>query len=156
MWTWRASRAPVAIRHIWITLHSLEEHYLRRCVLRAWWDGEERPSIEVPVADFFSVGHAAIANSWSLPMNTNTGGDSIERHRMGMNCFFPMPFGQGRATGRGEPGRQAVARALLVHRLRTVRRRSPTTPCASTPSGNARIRSHAAYDIARPPSGSPS
>jgi len=83
------------IRHIWITLHSLEEHYLRRCVLRAWWDGEPQPSIEVPVADFFCVGHAAIANYWSLPMNANTGGDSIERHRMGMNCFFPMPFSKG-------------------------------------------------------------
>jgi len=80
------------IRHIFLTLHSLEEHYLRKCVLRAWWDNEDHPSIEVPVADFFCVGHAAIANYWSLPMNANTGGDSIEKHRMGMNSFLPMPF----------------------------------------------------------------
>lgn len=83
------------VRHIFLTLHSLEEQYLRKCVLRAWWDGEPHPSIEAPIADFFGVGHGAIANYWSLPMNTNTGGDSIERHRMGMNCFFPMPFAKG-------------------------------------------------------------
>jgi hypothetical protein len=88
-------RGAGCIRHIWFTLHSLEEHYLRKCVLRMWWDGEEHPSVEAPVGDFFGVGHAAIANYWSLPMNTNTGGDSVERHRMGMNCFFPMPFGKG-------------------------------------------------------------
>ena len=40
------------IRHIFLTLHSLEEHYLRKCVLRARWDGESSPSIEVPIGDF--------------------------------------------------------------------------------------------------------
>ena len=90
-----AATGAGCIRHIFLTLHSLEEHYLRKCVLRAWWDGEAHPSIEVPVADFFCVGHAAIANFWSLPMNANTGGDSIEKHRMGMNCFLPMPFAKG-------------------------------------------------------------
>ncbi len=83
---------PGCIRHLWITLHSLEEHYLRRCVLRAWWDGESQPSIECPIADFFGVGHAGIANFWSLPLTMVTGGDSIPKHRAAMNCFFPMPF----------------------------------------------------------------
>ena len=29
------------IRHIWSTQASDEEHYLRKIVLRMWWDGEE-------------------------------------------------------------------------------------------------------------------
>lgn len=85
-------QGPGCIRHLWVTLHSLEEHYLRRCLLRAWWDGESQPSVECPVADFFGVGHGGISHFWSLPINMVTGGDSIQKHRAAMNCFFPMPF----------------------------------------------------------------
>lgn len=69
------------IRHIWITLDS---KYHRDVVLRVYWDGSDRPSIETPIGDFF-------CNSWNkrqkiaaIPINVNPSG--------GMNCYFPMPF----------------------------------------------------------------
>jgi hypothetical protein len=105
---------PGCIRHIWITLHSLEEHYLRRCVLRAWWEGEEQPSIECPIADFFGVGHGGIANFWSLPLNMVTGGDSIPKHRAAMNCFFPMPFARSARIEVENQGTQPL-RALYYY-----------------------------------------
>src|SRR5437868_1488547 len=46
-----------SVRHIWMTIADNEPNYLRRLVLRAYWDGESRPSIESPIGDFFGVGH---------------------------------------------------------------------------------------------------
>lgn len=138
------------IRHIFLTLHSYEEHYLRKSVLRAWWDGESNPSIEVPIADFFCVGHGAIANSWSIPMNTNTGGDSIEKHRMGMNSFFPMPFAKGARLSVENQGEKPL-RGLYWH--------IDYEQYASLPDHALRFHAfwkrenpfRAAYDIAHPP-----
>lgn len=78
-----------SINHIWCTLECAEEDFLRKVVLRAWWDGEDEPSIEVPVGDFFGLGHARTRNFWSLPLQM-----SPEDGRA-FNCFFPMPFAQG-------------------------------------------------------------
>ena len=50
---------PGTIRHIWLTT----EHYpaaLRGLVLRAWWEGQEHPSIECPVGDFFGMAHGKV------------------------------------------------------------------------------------------------
>jgi len=81
------------IRHIWSTQASDEEHYLRKIILRMWWDGEEHPSVECPIGDFFGVGHA-IANHWvSLPLNMIR--QQGRGTQAGMNCFFPMPFANG-------------------------------------------------------------
>jgi len=86
---------PGCIRHIWITINDREPDYLRRLVLRAWWDGESSPSIETPVGDFFGVGHARVSNYWSQPLNMVTGGGPESQNRAAMNCFFPMPFAGG-------------------------------------------------------------
>ena len=77
---------PGVIRHIWITLACAEPGYLRKVVLRAWWDGEQTPSVEVPVGDFFGVGHARTRNFVSLPLQMSP------RDGKAFNCFFPMPF----------------------------------------------------------------
>jgi len=74
------------IRHIWITIASSTPHYLREIVIRMWWDNEEHPSVEVPIGDFFGVGHAIAVNYWSLPLSMGP------RDGKGFNCFFPMPF----------------------------------------------------------------
>jgi hypothetical protein len=83
------------IRHIWLTTRNNEADYLRRLVLRAHWDGEQRPSVESPLGDFFGVGHARVANYWSMPLNMVTGGSVQAISRAAMNCFFPMPFSKG-------------------------------------------------------------
>lgn len=77
------------INHIWCTIACDEADYLRKIVLRAYWDGETNPSIEAPVGDFFGMGHAKTRNFWSLPLQM-----SPEDGRA-FNSFFPMPFAGG-------------------------------------------------------------
>ena len=87
------------LRHLWITARTEEAHCLRRLVLRAYWDGEEEASVETPLGDFCGVGHAAVSNYWSQPLNMVTGGFAERKNRAAMNCFFPMPFAsQARIT----------------------------------------------------------
>lgn len=76
------------IKHIWMTLASEDPYYLRKIILRMWWDNEENPSVECPIGDFFGVGHAKTVNFWSLPLSMSP------REGKGFNCFWPMPFSQ--------------------------------------------------------------
>lgn len=87
------------IRHIWMTNWTGDENWkeekysLRKLVLRMYWDGEETPSVEAPLGDFFGIGFGARKNFWceALAMNPQDG--------RGMNCYFPMPFAsQARIT----------------------------------------------------------
>ena len=64
------------VNHIWITAanekmertpDALEPDFLRKVLLRMYWDGEEEPSVNVPLGDFFGTGHARTANFASLP-----------------------------------------------------------------------------------------
>ena len=70
---------PGVIQHIWMV-----EGLSRAHVLRFYWDGEETPSIEVPVPDFFAVGHGKFAPVNSLAVVVNP--------RNALNCYWPMPF----------------------------------------------------------------
>ena len=75
------------IQHIWVTVTDETEKgrfVLRDLVLRMYWDGEETPSVETPLGDFFLNGFARGYEVSSLPMTVNP--------RRGMNCFLPMPF----------------------------------------------------------------
>ena len=74
---------PGVIQHIWIVSGDWGKHG-RSCVLRFYWDHEESPSIEVPVTDFFAVGHDKFAAVNSLPVAVNAAS--------ALNCFWPMPF----------------------------------------------------------------
>ncbi len=44
------------ITHLWFTINSPDAMHLKNLVLRAWWDGESAPSVEVPIGDFFGLG----------------------------------------------------------------------------------------------------
>jgi hypothetical protein len=72
---------PGVIQHIWITVRP--EAY-RSCILRMYWDGEETPSIEVPLGDFFANVHGLRYNVVSLPVAVNPSG--------GFNSYWPLPF----------------------------------------------------------------
>lgn len=78
---------PGCIRRLWCTLATKEEHHLRKIVLRMYWDGETEPSVNVPLGDFFGLGHATYYHYASLPMAAAIG--------KGMICFLPMPFASG-------------------------------------------------------------
>ncbi len=75
---------PGVIQHIWIVSDRKWKGQGRACVLRFYWDHEETPSIEVPLADFFSVGHDLIAPVNSLAVIVNP--------TSALNCYWPMPF----------------------------------------------------------------
>ncbi|HNT33475.1 MAG TPA: DUF2961 domain-containing protein [bacterium] len=80
------------IRHIWFTIMA-GDNYLRRMVLRAYWDGMEHPSVEAPIGDFFGIGHAQLA-----PLNTavfSISSSDFFGPKAGMNCYWPMPFSDG-------------------------------------------------------------
>ncbi len=72
---------PGVIQHIWITVRNT---FYRDLILRMYWDGEEAPSVEVPLGDFFCNGFCKRVNVLSIPINVNPSG--------GFNSFFPMPF----------------------------------------------------------------
>jgi hypothetical protein len=98
------------VNHIWVTVapeHAVdapetrERDFLRRLVLRVYWDGGEHPSVLVPLGDFFGAGHGRTVNFASLPLQM-----SPEDGRS-FNCFFHMPFAAGArfaaADGFGHP-----------------------------------------------------
>ena len=77
------------VTHIWTTIACESRHYLRKIVLRAYWDGEKEPSIECPIGDFFGMGHAKTANFASLPLQASP------EDGKAFSCYFPMPFEAG-------------------------------------------------------------
>ncbi len=75
---------PGEISHIWFTVADKEKYHLKKIVLRMYWDGEETPSVEAPIGDFFGLGTGDYFLYQSVPLAV--GGDKA------LNCFFPMPF----------------------------------------------------------------
>ncbi|MHA1291957.1 MAG: glycoside hydrolase family 172 protein [Promethearchaeota archaeon] len=80
------------ITHIWSTcMCVLTKYSLRNAIIRMYWDGEpdDKPSVEVPIGDFFGLGHGKRRNFVSAPlqMSPNKG--------KGFNCWWPMPFSKG-------------------------------------------------------------
>lgn len=79
---------PGTINHIWITVtdrtSERNRYVLRDLVLRMYWDGEEEPSVESPLGDFFCCGFGVSYCVNSLPVAVNP--------TRGFNSYFPMPF----------------------------------------------------------------
>lgn len=75
-------RGPGIIVGMWFTIMSPDPHFLRRVVVRAYWDDEKDPSVEVPVGDFFGTGFAY--RHYITPLLGMSSG--------GYYCYFPMPF----------------------------------------------------------------
>ena len=73
---------PGMIVRIWFSIKSSDPYYLRRTVLRMFWDNEQKPSVEVPIGDFFGCGFKYTRYSSQYLGMT---GD-------GFVCYFPMPF----------------------------------------------------------------
>ncbi len=69
-----------AVQQIWMT----PTGHWRFAIFRIYWDGEETPSVEVPVGDFFAAGWGKYAQISSLPVCVNPGS--------ALNCYWEMPF----------------------------------------------------------------
>lgn len=90
-------KGPGVITHFWCTYGNIkkgdktgavghEPYNLRKLVLSIYWDDEKNPSVNVPLGDFFGMGHGICKayNSAPLQMTAEDG--------HGCNCWFPMPF----------------------------------------------------------------
>lgn len=74
---------PGAVQQIWMTLIGT----YRFSILRFYWDGEETPSVEVPIGDFFASAYTnfnIFRPIKSLPVCVNPGN--------AFNCYWEMPF----------------------------------------------------------------
>jgi hypothetical protein len=76
---------PGRIAHLWFTIAAADPHYGRTVTLRMYWDGEEQPSVESPLGDFFAAGHGIPAVVNSLPVQVSSEGRAY-------NCYWPMPY----------------------------------------------------------------
>src|SRR6266849_3214599 len=88
------SSGPGVITHIWFTIAAESSNHLKEIVIRAYWDGNSKPSIEVPVGDFFGL---------------NLGQYFVYQSAF-LNCSFSMPFRKSaRLTATNESGSKVHA-----------------------------------------------
>ncbi len=94
------SAGPGVITHIWFTISAQGAMHLKELVLRAYWDGATKPSIEVPVGDFFglNLGQYQIFESAYIACSP---GKSL-------NCYFAMPFRRSARLTVTNEGKQDV------------------------------------------------
>ena len=78
-------QGPGVITHIWCTISHEVPFYSRQLTLRMYWDGEEHPSVEAPIGDFFVIGHGVDKSFISIPVRVSSDGRA-------RNCYWPMPF----------------------------------------------------------------
>ena len=93
---------PGVISHIWFTIAAESPNHLKEIVFRAYWDGNPKPSIEVPVGDFFGLNLGQYFVYQSAFLNCS----SIKA----LNCYFAMPFRKSaRLTATNEGSRKIGA-----------------------------------------------
>ena len=93
-YTFAAMEGAGIITHIWITIANdapsgSEPFNMRKIYLSFYWDGEENPSVQAPIGDFFGMGHGETRNFVSEPLQMSP------KDGKALNCWFPMPFGKG-------------------------------------------------------------
>lgn len=76
---------PGVITHFWCTVSMDDVFYSRLLVLRIYWDELEKPSVEVPLGDFFGIGHGAWVSYTSMPVSVTSNGRA-------RTCYWRMPF----------------------------------------------------------------
>lgn len=79
-----AAQGPGVITHIWFTISAQSGNHLKEIVLRMYWDGAAKPSVEAPVGDFFGLNLGQYFVYQSAFLNCS----SIKA----LNCYFAMPF----------------------------------------------------------------
>ena len=104
------------INHIWMT--PAGDH--RLMILRFYWDGEDKPSVEVPVGDFFAAGwgNGNEPSITSLAVCVNPGS--------GFNSYWQMPFRKScRVTMENLADRTATLYYQIDYSLETVPTKTP-------------------------------
>jgi D-arabinan exo alpha-(1,3)/(1,5)-arabinofuranosidase (non-reducing end) len=76
---------PGVITHFWNTIAAFDPFAGRSVVIRVFYDGNDKPSVQVPLGDFFGVGHGAWKTFTSMPV-------SVSAHGLSRTCYWRMPF----------------------------------------------------------------
>lgn len=78
------------INHIWITISPRPDRLSRNdIILRMYWDGSDKPSVESPIGPFFGQGWNEQYNYASFPLSAGPDRGT------GLSCYFTMPFEKG-------------------------------------------------------------
>ena len=78
------SEQPGVITHIWFTIAAQGRDHLKEIVLRGYWDGNAKPSVETPIGDFFGLNLASYTIYESEYLACSPG--------RSLNCYFAMPY----------------------------------------------------------------
>ncbi|MFN7147296.1 MAG: glycoside hydrolase family 172 protein, partial [Myxococcota bacterium] len=74
---------------MWVTFSVVDgdaHSALREPSLSMWWDGAAEPAVQVPLGDFFALGHGEPGEVVSLPVVASL---------TGLSCRWTMPFADG-------------------------------------------------------------
>lgn len=86
-WVLAEAQGQGTVRRIWTTMSNKGPRMLRGMVVRMYWDGSEKPAVEVPFGDFFCNPLGRIHPFFSTWFNNAEGRN--------WNCDLPMPFRTG-------------------------------------------------------------
>lgn len=78
------AQGPGVVSHIWFTIAAQGMWHLKEIVFRAYWDGNAKPSVEVPIGDFFGLNLGDYADYESEFLACSPG--------KSLNCYFAMPY----------------------------------------------------------------
>ena len=81
---------PGLINHIWMT----QSNHYREVLLRITWDNARSPSVNVPLGDFFGLGHSIVNSYQSLLFTASTRANNTFDNGCALNCYAPMPFSE--------------------------------------------------------------
>lgn len=94
------ANGPGVISHIWFTIAARSGDHLKELMLRAYWDGNSKPSIEAPIGDFFGLNLNSYQIYESAYLACSPG--------KSLNCYFAMPYQQSARITVTNEGKQEV------------------------------------------------
>jgi hypothetical protein len=94
------AQGPGVISHVWFTIAARGGDHLKELVLRAYWDGNTKPSVEAPVGDFFGLNLNSYFNYESRYLACSPG--------KSLNCYFAMPYKRSARLTVTNEGKQEV------------------------------------------------
>lgn len=96
---------PGIISHIWFTIAAQSPDHLKELVLRAYWDSNLKPSVEVPVGDFFGLNLGQYVLYESAYLGCSPGRIPSSGS---LNCYFAMPYRKSARLTVTNEGKQQV------------------------------------------------
>jgi len=94
------AQGPGVISHIWFTIAARSNDHLKELVLRGYWDGNAKPSVEAPIGDFFGCNLNVYQIYQSEYLAVSPG--------KSLNCYFAMPYRQSARFTVTNEGKQEV------------------------------------------------